>query len=47
MGSEDLGHGLTAVFVVENGLQVDTGGGPLFGRQAYVGLRGRFGSVLV
>jgi len=49
-GSEDLGHGLKAVFVLENGFQADTGevgqGGLLFGRQAYVGLQGRFGSVL-
>ncbi|MDN4037617.1 porin [Massilia sp. YIM B02443] len=51
MGSEQLGNGLKAVFVLENGFQADTGevgqGGLLFGRQAYVGLQGRFGSVLV
>lgn len=51
MGSEDLGHGLEAVFVLENGFQADTGevgqGGLVFGRQAYVGLQGGFGSVLV
>lgn len=49
-GSEDLGNGLSAVFVLENGFQGDTGavgqGGVLFGRQAWVGLRGRFGTVL-
>jgi len=51
MGSEDLGDGLKAVFVLENGFQADTGevgqGGLVFGRQAYVGLQGRLGSVLV
>lgn len=50
-GTEDLGNGLSALFVLENGFQADTGtmgqGGLLFGRQAYVGLRGGFGSVLV
>ena len=50
-GTEDLGNGLSAVFVLENGFQGDTGtlgqGGLLFGRLAYVGLRGGFGSVLV
>jgi predicted porin len=41
-GSEDLGGGLSAVFLVEGGMQVDTGamgqGGLAFGRQSYVGL---------
>lgn len=41
-GTEDLGGGLSAVFLLENGFQADTGalgqGGLLFGRQAYVGL---------
>lgn len=50
-GTEDLGNGLSALFVLESGFQGDTGalgqGGLLFGRQAYVGLRGEFGSVLV
>lgn len=49
-GTDDLGNGLSAVFVLETGFQGDTGaigqGGLLFGRLAYVGLRGRFGSVL-
>ena len=48
-GTEDLGGGLSAVFVVENGFQVDTGamgqGGVLWGRQAFVGLQGGFGTV--
>ena len=41
-GSEDLGEGLKAVFVLENGFMVNSGalaqGGAEFGRQAYVGL---------
>ncbi|WP_321896521.1 porin [Burkholderia cepacia] len=41
-GSEDLGGGLKAVFVLENGFDVGSGalgqGGRMFGRQAYVGL---------
>ncbi|GAB2840113.1 porin [Pseudoduganella ginsengisoli] len=48
-GSEELGSGLQAIFLLENGFQADTGamgqGGLLFGRQAYVGLRGNAGSV--
>lgn len=42
-GVEDLGRGLSAVFVLEGGIGVDTGtvqqGGRLFGRQAFVGLQ--------
>ncbi|CAG9216728.1 Porin [Paraburkholderia tropica] len=41
-GSEDLGGGLKALFVLENGFSITTGklgqGGDEFGRQAYVGL---------
>lgn len=48
-GTEDLGGGLSASFVLENGFNVDTGtlgqGGLFFGRQAWVGLNGGFGSV--
>ncbi|HEV7618963.1 MAG TPA: porin [Burkholderiaceae bacterium] len=48
-GSEDLGSGLSAIFTLENGFNVDDGtlgnGGRLFGRQAWVGLNGGFGSV--
>jgi predicted porin len=46
-GSESLGGGMKASFVLENGFNADTGasgqGGLLFGRQAYVGLGGAFG----
>ena len=48
-GTESLGGGMNAVFVLEGGFGVDTGalgqGGLIFGRQAYVGLNGGFGSI--
>ena len=48
-GSEDLGGGMSAMFLLETGFQNDTGalgqGGLLFGRQSYVGLGGNFGTV--
>ena len=48
-GTEDLGNGLQAFFVLENGLAMDTGtqqqGGRLFGRQANVGLKGSWGAI--
>jgi predicted porin len=49
-GNEDLGGGLSAIFVLENGFDATSGkagqGGLLFGRQAYVGLSSnKFGSV--
>lgn len=48
-GKEDLGGGLGAVFVLESGFAPGQGtlnqGGRLFGRQAYVGLSGRWGTV--
>lgn len=48
-GVEDLGGGLSALFILENGHSLDTGaaaqGGLLFGRQAWVGLGGNFGTV--
>jgi predicted porin len=48
-GTEDLGGGLKAVFVLENGFSASTGklgqGGDEFGRQAYVGLSSQFGTV--
>jgi predicted porin len=44
-GTEDLGGGMAANFVLENGFKTDTGvlgqSGQLFGRQAYVGLSGK------
>lgn len=49
-GTEDLGGGLSAIFTLENGYNIDTGalgqGGRLFGRQAFVGLSSKgFGTV--
>lgn len=47
-GAEDLGGGLKGVFALESGFAIDGGtsaqGGRLFGRQAFVGLEGNFGS---
>lgn len=48
-GSEDLGWGLKAVFTLENGFAPDSGalgqGNRLFGRQAWVGLAGNWGTI--
>jgi predicted porin len=48
-GTEDLGGGLQAVFVLEDGFDASTGkfgqGGLEFGRQAYVGLSSNFGAL--
>jgi predicted porin len=48
-GTEDLGNGLQAFFVLENGFGPDTGvagqGGRLFGRAAQVGLKGKWGTL--
>lgn len=49
-GAEDLGGGLKAIFVLENGFNVQNGklgqDGRMFGRQAYVGLStSQFGTV--
>lgn len=48
-GTEDLGGGLKANFLLEHGFNVDTGtqrtAGSSFDRQAYVGLGGGFGEV--
>jgi predicted porin len=50
-GSEDLGGGVRALFVMESGLQADTGvigqGGRIFGRQVYVGVDSRAGRLTV
>ncbi|WP_028219698.1 porin [Paraburkholderia oxyphila] len=48
-GAEDLGGGLQAVFVLENGYDLGTGqlgqGGLMFGRQAFVGLSSSWGTL--
>lgn len=50
-GSEDLGDGLSAFFVLEGGIHADTGiptqNGTLFGRTSIVGLRGKAGAVSI
>lgn len=48
-GSEELGGGLKAVYNLEGGILMDTGesDGPLFKRQANVGLEGGFGRLVV
>lgn len=48
-GSKDLGNGLTGVFKLEHGFELDTGkdkdAASNFNRQAFVGLAGGFGEV--
>lgn len=47
-GVEDVGNGVNVVWNLESGFSPNTGAiqqGRLFGRQAYVGLEGRFGSL--
>lgn len=48
-GTEDLGGGYKAIFVLESGFDVGTGnfqqGGDLFGRQAYVGISSPYGTI--
>ncbi|WP_335930065.1 porin [Paraburkholderia pallida] len=48
-GKQDLGGGLSAVFVMESAFAPSQGtlnqGGRLFGRQAYVGLAGHWGTL--
>jgi predicted porin len=48
-GSEDLGGGLKAVYGLEGGILLDTGAadGALFKRQAFVGLDGAFGRLVL
>lgn len=49
-GSEELGRGLKAIFVLENGYELDTGkmgGGKLFGRQAFLGIEGQYATVAI
>lgn len=50
-GTEDLGGGLKAIFVLENGFDLNTGrlnqGGAEFGRQAYIGLSNGLGTLTI
>ncbi|QGZ66088.1 porin [Paraburkholderia acidisoli] len=49
LGSEDLGDGMKAIFTLENGFNLNSGAlsqnGLMFGRQAFVGLSTRYGTV--
>lgn len=49
-GSESLGGGMSAIFTLEGGYDIDRGtlgqGGRLFGRQAWAGLSSNMGSVV-
>lgn len=44
-GSEDLGSGMSANFLLSSGLRADTGTGFFCGRDCWVGLKGRFGAL--
>lgn len=48
-GNEDLGNGMSALFILDKGFNVDDGTETLGGafRESYVGLRGDFGTVTV
>ncbi|MCA8057357.1 MULTISPECIES: porin [Burkholderia cepacia complex] len=50
-GTEELGGGYQAIFVLENDFEIGTGalgqGGNLFGRQAYVGVASPYGTVTI
>lgn len=50
-GTEELGGGVQALFVLETGINLDTGtlgqGNRLFGRQAFVGLKGGYGTIML
>jgi len=44
-GTEDLGNGVTALFVIEGSIGPDTGAGITADRQQFLGLTGNFGTV--
>ena len=50
-GTEDLGNGTSAIYQLEAGFSPDTGalgqGGRIFGRHAWVGLKGDFGTLRI
>lgn len=49
-GSEDLGHGLSAIFDLEGGFDLNSGqsaqANSTFGRASFVGLKGDFGTIV-
>lgn len=44
-GSEDLGNGLKAIWQMESGIPMDTGGGTLASRDTFIGLTGLAGTI--
>ncbi len=50
-GTQELGQGWQAIFLIENGFEVNDGrrlqNNRLFGRQSFVGLKGSFGTVTI
>ncbi len=44
-GSEDLGDGVSAIFQVESGVNVDAGTGEIASRDSWVGVKGGFGQI--
>ena len=50
-GTEDLGNGLQALWTLESGFALNNGtsaqGGRLFGRQSFVGLGGKWGTITI
>lgn len=46
-GEEDLGGGLRALFQIESAVSLDTGAGTVAGRNSGVGLRGRYGTLIM
>lgn len=46
-GAEDLGGGLSAIWQVESGVNLDEGNGTWASRNSFVGLKGGFGTVLL
>lgn len=46
-GAEDLGGGLSAIWQIESGVNLDEQNGTLASRNSFVGLKGGFGTVLL
>ena len=46
-GTEDLGGGLSAIWQIESGINLDEQNGSVANRNSYVGLKGGFGTVLL
>jgi len=46
-GSEDLGGGLSAIWQIESGINMDEQNGTLASRNSYLGLKGNWGTALI